>query len=92
MRYKLRRIGVVSLGLLIGLMSATLTAIFTWPLILFEFMGAGGLGVVSFLFFVVGAMVAGFITGAIVAAIYNLLFTMIGGLTLDLEPLETTER
>lgn len=85
MEYKLKRIGVLSLGTLVGLVYAILTLLFAWPLIFIDAVGGGGVGTAMFLFFVIGALVGGFITGAVVALIYNILFAMTGGLTVELE-------
>ena len=85
MEYKLKRIGVLSLGLLVGVMSGILALLFAWPLIFLDLIGAAGIGTATFLTIVVLSFVGGFVSGAIVAVVYNVLFSLTGGLTLEFE-------
>lgn len=97
-----RRVGVLSLGKMLGCLYALLGLIFGGFISLLSLAGAFAAsnrndGAMA-LFFGAGAFVIlplfygfiGFIGGIIVAALYNLLAAMVGGIELELEPFGRT--
>jgi hypothetical protein len=92
----LKRVGIVSvakinavigivIGLIMGIIIGLVSTLFGSA---FDMMGGGGFGALGLLAIVIFPIVygiGGFISGAVVAAIYNFIARIIGGIVLEFE-------
>ncbi|MBP2145886.1 ABC-type antimicrobial peptide transport system permease subunit [Methanofollis sp. W23] len=92
---KVKRLGVVSVGLFFAVLMALYALILGIMVFLFGDFGQGagmlqtiGTGIAGILISVIFFAIGGFIGGAIAALIYNLVFAATGGIEIDLEMMD----
>jgi len=90
--YMIKKFGVLSVakfcavfGLIWGIVMGIIVAIGRQRWAAYMGITPAGSGIVSFIFMVIIGIVAGFVGGAIVAYIYNLILGATGGIEMDLE-------
>ncbi|QSZ66680.1 hypothetical protein RJ40_03805 [Methanofollis aquaemaris] len=89
---KVKRLGVVSLGLFFAVLMALYALIIGIMVFVFGDFGQGagmlqtvGTGIAGILISVIVFAIGGFLGGAIAAFVYNLVFAATGGIEVDLE-------
>ncbi len=93
-RTRIKRFGVLSvatffavLGAIYGLIYGIIIAVGVLPIVPIDMgpLGALGVGIATVIFLIIAMAVGGFIGGAIVALVYNLIFAVTGGIEMSLD-------